>query len=241
MSRRTKGLLIGAVVAFTAFVVAPWIYINVIREPAAESFIDGISSETTVNTGSGGDTTVDTSVTVVPASLTDPSGTWSVANGSQVGYRVDEVLFGQNVTAVGRTDIVTGSVTIEGLSVVAAEFSADMTTVKSDEPKRDAQFESRIMDVINFPVATFSLGAPISLPEASLGAPTPHLATGTLTLRGTSRQVDVNLVSNVRDGGIVVAGEIVIVFEEWGIPNPSIPGISTEDSGILEFSLILER
>ena len=33
----------------------------------------------------------------------------------------------------------------------------------------------------------------------------------------------------------------VIVFADWGIPNPSIPGISTEDSGVLEFSLVLGR
>jgi len=48
-------------------------------------------------------------------------------------------------------------------------------------------------------------------------------------------------VSSVRDSTIVVAGEILIVFSEWGIPNPSVPGISTEDSGILEFSLVLGR
>ena len=43
------------------------------------------------------------------------------------------------------------------------------------------------------------------------------------------------------DGSIVLAGEIVIVFAEWGIPNPSLPGISTQDSGVLEFQLILNR
>lgn len=241
MSRRTKGLLVGVGVALVAFVVAPWVYINLIREPAAESFLDEISPDTTVVTEPISVTTVDGSTTTVASSLTDPSGTWVVSGGSQVGYRVDEVLFGQKVTAIGRTDAVTGSVTIENLSVVAAEFSADLTTVKSDEPKRDAQFESRIMDVINYPVATFSLDTPIALSDASLGGTTPHLATGTLTLRGSSKPVDVNLVSSIRDGRIVIAGEVLIVFEEWGIPNPSIPGISTEDSGILEFSLVLER
>lgn len=241
MSRRTKGLLVGGVVVLAVFVVAPWVYINVIREPAAESFLDGISTDTTAVVASGSDTTVDQATTETTSSIADPSGVWVVAGGSQVGYRVDEVLFGQNVTAIGRTEAVTGSVTIEGLSVVAAEFSADMTTVKSDEPKRDAQFESRIMDVINYPVATFSLDAPITLGDDSLGTTTPHLASGTLTLRGTSKPVDVNLVSSIRDGRIVIAGEVLIIFDEWGIPNPSIPGISTEDSGILEFSLVLER
>jgi len=242
MSRRTKVLLASAVAALVVFVGIPWIYINVIREPAAESFLEEIASATTVATS---DVVSATTLAETPAAetetLADPSGTWAVSTDSQVGYRVDEVLFGQNVTAVGRTNAVSGSVTIDGLVVTAAEFSVDMTTVKSDEPKRDAQFESRIMDVINFPTSTFVLSTPITLDESNLSGNTNHRASGTLTLRGSSKQVDVDLVSSVRGGRITIAGEVVIIFEEWGIPNPSIPGISTEDSGILEFNIILER
>jgi hypothetical protein len=39
----------------------------------------------------------------------------------------------------------------------------------------------------------------------------------------------------------VVTGELTVTFSDWEIPNPSIPGISTEDFGILEFQLVLER
>jgi hypothetical protein len=53
--------------------------------------------------------------------------------------------------------------------------------------------------------------------------------------------VEVTVASIVRDGRIVVIGEVPIVFAEWGIPNPSIPGITTEDAGVLEFNLVLER
>lgn len=235
MSRRNKALLIGVLSAVIIFVGVPWLYINVIREPAAESFLDEIASGTTTPGESASATTL------VEQPLVDASGSWGVTADSQVGYRVDEVLFGQNVTAVGRTSAVSGSVTIEGLTVTSADFSVDMTTVRSDEPKRDAQFESRIMDVINYPVATFVLGTPIALEESALAGNSQHQATGTLTLRGSSKPIDVQLVSNIRDGRITLAGEILIVFEEWGIPNPSIPGISTEDSGILEFNLVLER
>lgn len=242
MSRRTKVLLASAVAALVVFVGIPWIYINIIREPAAESFLDEIASATTVAPSDvGSATTLAESPAAEAETLSDPSGTWAVSTDSQVGYRVDEVLFGQNVTAVGRTNAVTGSVTIDELVVTAAEFSVDMTTVKSDEPKRDAQFESRIMDVINFPTSTFVLATPITLNESHLSGNTNHRASGTLTLRGSNKQVDVDLVSSVRGGRITIAGEIVIVFEEWGIPNPSIPGISTEDSGILEFNIVLER
>jgi len=240
MSRRLK--LAGAIAAAAALALigGPWVYINVIREPAPESFLDesGVrSSPTSGNTtvGSSDDSAIPT------ITLDDPSGTWQVTTESQVGYRVDEVLFGQNVTAVGRTNSVTGSLVIENDVVASGEFVVDMTTVRSDEPKRDAQFESRIMDVINYPTATFVLSSPITLAPTSTTTPTTNTASGELTLRGITKPVSVSVVGEVRDGRIVVTGELTVTFSDWEIPNPSIPGISTEDFGILEFQLVLER
>lgn len=40
---------------------------------------------------------------------------------------------------------------------------------------------------------------------------------------------------------IRVAGSIPVVFEEWGIPNPSFGPAETEDDGVLEFLLVLSR
>ncbi|MEY3364042.1 MAG: hypothetical protein RLZZ538_1586 [Actinomycetota bacterium] len=235
MSRRLKiaGILVTVIAA--ALVGGPWVYINFIREPAAESFLDEASTSTIATS----DTTVNSSAPTI--SLDDASGTWQVTNVSQVGYRVDEVLFGQNVTAVGRTNAVIGSLVIDDGVVTSGQFVVDMTTVKSDEPKRDAQFESRIMDVINYPTATFVLTSPITLAENATASSTTNTASGELTLRGTTKPISISVIGEVRDGRIVVTGETTVTFGEWGIPNPSIPGISTEDFGILEFQLVLER
>lgn len=40
---------------------------------------------------------------------------------------------------------------------------------------------------------------------------------------------------------IEVDGSVVIVFEDWGIPNPSTVGITTEDEGELEVLLLFDR
>jgi polyisoprenoid-binding protein YceI len=142
---------------------------------------------------------------------------------------------------VGRTNAVIGSLVIDDGVVTSGQFVVDMTTVKSDEPKRDAQFESRIMDVINYPTATFVLTSPITLAENATASSTTNTASGELTLRGTTKPISISVIGEVRDGRIVVTGETTVTFGEWGIPNPSIPGISTEDFGILEFQLVLER
>ena len=52
-----------------------------------------------------------------------------MTNGSQAGYRVSEVLFGQNTTAVGRTDRATGDPTIHGqTNSVTVPLTAQRTT-----------------------------------------------------------------------------------------------------------------
>jgi hypothetical protein len=86
-------------------------------------------------------------------------GTWVVAEGSQVGYRVKEILFGQSSEAVGRTEEITGSFTIDGDSLTEGSFEVDMASVTSDQSRRDGQFRGRIMEVDTYPTATFELTA----------------------------------------------------------------------------------
>jgi polyisoprenoid-binding protein YceI len=234
MTRPLRITLIAVIVALLAFVGGPWIYINVFRDDAPAPLVD-----TTVPT----DTAVDTTVAdTVPAAITDVSGTWTIGTDSVVGYRVEEILFGQNVTAVGRTSAVAGSLTFENDSLTAASFEVDMATIESDDSRRDRQFAGRIMDVATYPTATFTLDAPIALPAGALdGAPVTLDATGSLTLRGTTKSVTIPLTATLTPSGIDVRGEYEVVFADWQIPDPSLPGISTEDRGILEFALIAVR
>ena len=47
----------------------------------------------------------------------DLDGTWTIATGSEAGYRAEEILFGQSGAATGRTSDVTGSLDIAGTTV----------------------------------------------------------------------------------------------------------------------------
>jgi polyisoprenoid-binding protein YceI len=183
--------------------------------------------------------------TTAAASADDPvatAGTWTVAGGSQVGYRVKEILFGQSNTAVGRTSAVTGTMTMAGAAVTAAHFSVDMTTVTSDQHRRDSQFNGRIMDTASYPTATFTLTQPIqlgSIPAA--GATVTEQAVGHLTLHGTTRAVTFSLTARQTGDTISVSGSIPITFADWNIPNPSFGPVSTDDHGVLEFLLNFTR
>ena len=178
--------------------------------------------------------TADPSRTTVPLSG-GIDGTWAPhASSSQVGYRVNEVLFGQSKAAVGRTSDVTGSMVITGATVSKVSLVADMTTVSSDEGRRDAQFQGRIMDTARYPTATFELTSPITLPSAD-ATTADATATGDLTLHGTTRSVTFDLSARRTGGKVAVSGTIPIVFADYGIPNPTFGPVSTEDHGELEF------
>jgi polyisoprenoid-binding protein YceI len=180
------------------------------------------------------DTAADPPGATVPLSG-GTDGTWVPhASSSQVGYRVNEVLFGQSKAAVGRTSDVTGSMTITGTTVSNVSLVADMTTVSSDEGRRDAQFQGRIMDTARFPTATFELTSPITLPSPDATMANVE-ATGDLTLHGTTRPVTFHVSARRTGGTVAVSGTIPIVFADYGIPNPTFGPVTTEDHGELEF------
>lgn len=220
-------LIFGALSA----VVGPWVYINVIREDAPDRLV--LETSTTSSVG-----TVDTTVTAD----TGVEGVWRVGTGSVAGYRVKEILFGQDTEGVGRTEAVEGEVTIVGSQVTGATFVVDMTGLRSDSSRRDGQVAGRILDVATHPEATFVLTNPIELPaEVSPGTTVSAVASGELTLRGATRPVEIAIEAVYEPGVIRLVGSTTIVFTEWGIPDPSLPGIEVEPDGLLELSLVLGR
>jgi polyisoprenoid-binding protein YceI len=234
MSPRTRNIVIGVVVAvLLVTVVAPFIYINFIKDdPAPELTLDDVSTTTTE---AGGSSTT--------AALAEGiEGTWVVGDGSQVGYRIDETLFGQDSEAVGRSEGVTGEVTIEDTTVTAGRFEVDMTTFESGEAQRDNQFEGRIMEVDQFPTATFELTSPIELGAVPTdGEEITTTATGDLTLHGVTQEVTIDLVARLDGSTFAVDGSIPVTFSDYDIDDPSGGPASVGDDGELEVLLVFTR
>lgn len=171
------------------------------------------------------------------------AGTWTAGAGSVVGYRVQEVLFGQDNTAVGRTSSIKGGVTIRGTTVTAGTFTVQMATITSDESQRDAQFRGRIMDTSAYPTGTLTLTRPIRLaPLPAAGAVRTYTASGNLALHGHTRPVTFRLSAERTGARIEISGSIPVLFANWAIPNPGFgSAITTRNHGDLEFLLRLHR
>ena len=219
-----RWVLVGAAAVVVLAVGVPFVYIHFIEGPAPAPL--GLGATASSGATVPGQAAADTL-----------AGTWAVTTGSRAGYRVNEVLAGQNNVAVGRTSSVAGHLTLSRTAVTAGAFTVHMATIRSDRSQRDAQFDGRIMDVATYPTGTFTLTRPISLaPVPAAGVIKTYTATGKLTLHGHTRQVTFRLKAERTASRIEVSGSIPVTFADYGIGNPSFGSfVTTQNHGILEF------
>ena len=167
---------------------------------------------------------------------------FETASGSFAGFRVGERLTVGEVTAVGRTGGVTGSLTIEDGALVAAEITVDMTTIRSNDSRRENPIRSAI-GVSDFPTATFVLTetTPIDVAALEAGATIFVDAVGDLTVKDTTNQVAFLLQATIAEPDIgLIIGSTEIFWEDFSVTPPRAPiVVSVEDHGILEFQLIV--
>ena len=168
-------------------------------------------------------------------------GAWAVTGGT-AGYRVDEVLNGQDVTVTGRTDRVTGSFTTAGGALTAGEVAVDLASVTTDSGARDAQFR-RIVGVDANPAATFVLSAPVPLGGlAEVGSSVAVTLPGSLTVNGQARDVQVAATAELTgEGAVTVTGAIPVTWADHGVQAPDLAIVEVEDAGTLEFQVRATR
>jgi polyisoprenoid-binding protein YceI len=175
----------------------------------------------------------------------DPSvGSFSDFSGSFVGYRVQEELANIGAQeAVGRTPDVEGTLTLTGTQVTAVEITANLTSLQSDDGRRDGQLRQQGIETGQFPTATFRMTEPIELGSIPAeGETVSASATGELTLHGVTRPVTMQLQARLSGGTITVAGSVPILFADYGIERPrSMLVLSIADNGTMEFQLHLTR
>jgi polyisoprenoid-binding protein YceI len=229
--RRKSTYIIGIpVVILIAVFGGAFIYTHVINPPASKVGFSDISTTTLA----GGSTT-----TLSPAQL---DGAWKPTKDSVVQYLVPEILFGQSTRADGKTNDVTGSLTISGTTVPNAAFTVDLTTVHSNESRRDQQFQGRIMNTSQFPTATFTLTQPIAF--GSVPAENKMIkasATGKLMLHGTTRTVTFDVKARRVGNTVQVTGTIPVHFSDYGIPNPTFGPAQVGNDGDLAFALAFQK
>ncbi|MBO1900678.1 YceI family protein [Leucobacter weissii] len=234
MRRRTKiTIAVSAVIVVLGAIAAiagPVIYRDFIAEPAAEA-PTLTADESTLDPGTGADVDAD-----------GFSGSWVVAEGSEAGYRVDEVLNGTDVTVTGRTTEVSGDLEVDGLTLTEAVLSVDVASISTDSGSRDDYFRDQALRTDTHPTASFALTEAVTADEApTAGSTFEYELTGDLTLAGETRAVTFTAQARTDGTTAEVVGQVPIVFADFGVAAPDLGFVSVEPDGYVEFDLVLTR
>lgn len=178
------------------------------------------------------------------------AGTWVITAGSEAGYRVREQLANlpAESDAVGRTNDVTGSITITETAgttqLTAGQIDVDTTTVASNESRRDNRLRTEGLQTDQFPTATFTITQPVDVPAAALaGTPSDLTLVGDLKLHGVTKSVQIPAQAVLANGQVQVSGSLTFSLADFGITTPNVGGfiVSIADTGALEFLAVFAK
>ena len=178
----------------------------------------------------------------------NPDGRWAVQQGNAtfVGFRVREK-FGALPApndAVGRSPAVVGGMTIRNGQVTAALVTGDLRQLRSDKAKRDNVVRTRGLQTNLYPAASFQLTRPVNLVAARItyGRVANLGATGTLTLHGVTRQVQLPLQGRWDGDTLQVVGRLPVNLGDFRIQPPSVAGfVTVQPLGWIELNLVFRR
>ncbi len=231
-SGRARDLLFGGLVLAGALAIGGGPAWAQEAEETVESPAAVDSADETRAAGIDGTWAIDTEI----GDFGDYSSSWA-------GFRVAEVLEGLgDVFAVGRTPAVSGTLEAEGSTIQSAVIEVDLTTITSDQPRRDPAIQ-RALDTVTYPTAVLETREPVDLGAIPVdGEPFAASLPGTLTIRGTSQDVDVQITGQRVGDVVVVVGTLPVDFTSFGVTMPTAPIVlSVEDTGDLEWQLFFRQ
>lgn len=250
MTTKSKAIIGVAVAALLVIGGAVFWFL---RDDAPEDVdLDTAVKSVTTTTAKNGDTS---STAAAGSAATDGiDGTWKIdtttgefdfesATGTFAGFRIKEELANiGSTTAVGRTNAVTGSMTIADNSVTAADFTVDLTTITTNNSMRNRRVQDAL-ETGSHPDATFTLTSPIVLPaDAAVGGEINTTAKGDLAIHGVTKSVEFPLQAKLVNGTVVAVGSIDVTFSDFGVEVPSSQMVlSVEDHGTLELQFLLTK
>jgi polyisoprenoid-binding protein YceI len=204
---------------------------------------------TLFNSDSPSKLTLQTQGSTAAAPTGDLAGTWTVADGSVAGYRVREKLaqLPAPSDAVGRTGAITGQATMTdrggAYSAENANFTVDVSQLKSDQDKRDNKIRSIGLETDKYPQATFAAPGPVGIPdEAVKGSAATVDAEGSLMLHGQTKKVKIPLQIQRNGAQIKIVGTYQFAWSDFGMSAPNLaPFVSVTGNPTLEFSLLMSK
>ena len=170
------------------------------------------------------------------------------ADSSEARYRIKEQLVGRSLPndAVGSTKAVTGTIVLGPNGAVMrdqSKITIDLSTLKSDESRRDNFLQRSVLQTTSYPTAEFVptevRGLPNPLPTS--GTATFELA-GDLTVKGVTRPTVWQTAATFAPTEVTGTATTSLKLTDFGIEPPRVgPVLSIEDELRLELDVHAAR
>jgi polyisoprenoid-binding protein YceI len=168
--------------------------------------------------------------------------------GNEARYRVREQLLHHDLPndAVGKTTAITGGITIApdgAIDTAASKITIDVTSLKSDQERRDGYVQHRTLETAQYPAVVFS---PVALrgvtwPLPSSGAESFDV-TGLLTVHGVTRPTVWHVKAQSSGADVTGNGWTQFTFSDVSLAQPRLPFLlSVADTIKLEYDFHLVR
>ena len=168
---------------------------------------------------------------------------------SEADYYVGETLASLGVpsTANGKTKAISGTFHLTGDGTAldtsqASEFTVDLTTLKSDQSRRDTRAQNAL-ETSRFPTATFTVES-VTGYDPSIPADQQQTLqlTGSLEIHGVQKEVTWELKITRQANVISALATLNFKFSDFGVTPPSLGGfVSVQDHGTLQAQIIAQE
>lgn len=168
--------------------------------------------------------------------------TYTLSEGSQARFYINEVLLGNDKTVEGITPDVTGDIQFDLTSPSSATvgtITINARTLTTDDNRRNGQIQNRILQSAEdeYQYITFEPTSITGLPEtAAVGDTFNVQMTGNLTIRGMTLEKTFDVAVTVAsESQLTGLGSTTITHQEYELSIPRVPLVaSVEDEVKLE-------
>lgn len=165
------------------------------------------------------------------------------------GYSIEETFINDNNrlnTAIGTTNVVTGEFTLNYADPAAStfgQFLVDISTLRSDQTRRDRAIRTRWLESNSYPLAAFDVTEVRNFPaDPQEGKMIQFQLVGDMKVKETTRQEVWDVAATLQGDRLSGNATLATTLESYNIPIPSILGILSVTDGItLTLDFVFER
>ncbi len=196
-------------------------------------YVFGGSRPSSSGSGSSGGTTAQLTPTTNETAYTiDPSG-------SEASFTIDEVLFGNPNTVVGKTSQVSGEILVntqDASKSRVGQIKVDLSTLVTDNDLRNNTIQGRILETgdSSNQFATFDEKTIEGLPSSiAVGQSISFKMTGDLTIHGVTKTVTFDVTATMQSANVLKGeAQTTVKYADFNIRIPDVPSVTSVSDSV---------